>query len=147
LGCLVTTPSYWQLHPQYEAWTAAKAIHAVVEKIIGVESNGDPNAKNKRSSATGLGQFLDETWLEMIGAHRPDLAKGRSQAEIAHRIAARYFPGQDRYRAALDPRWAPAAIIDNEKPSAAHLVKLDAARVPAAVATALRRLLAGRVSR
>jgi len=82
LGCLVTTPSYWQLHPQYEAWTAAKAIHAVVEKIIGVESNGDPNAKNKRSSATGLGQFLDETWLEMIGAHRPDLAKGRSQAEI-----------------------------------------------------------------
>jgi hypothetical protein len=82
LGCLVTTPSYWQLHPQYEAWTAAKAIHAVVEQIIGVESNGDPNAKNKRSSATGLGQFLDETWLEMIGAHRPDLAKGRSQAEI-----------------------------------------------------------------
>ena len=82
LGCLVTTPSYWQLHPQHEAWTTAKAIHAVVEQIIGVESNGDPNAKNKRSSATGLGQFLDETWLDMISAHRPDLAKGRSQAEI-----------------------------------------------------------------
>jgi hypothetical protein len=82
LGCLVTTPSYWQLHSQQEAWTAAKAIHAVVEQIIGVESDGDPNAKNKRSSATGLGQFLDETWLYMISAHRPDLAKGRSQAEI-----------------------------------------------------------------
>jgi len=82
LGCLVTTPSYWQLHPQHEAWTTAKAIQAVVEQIIGVESNGDPNAKNKRSSATGLGQFLDETWLDMISAHRPDLAKGRSQAEI-----------------------------------------------------------------
>jgi hypothetical protein len=53
----------------------------VVEQIIGVESDGDPNAKNKRSSATGLGQFLDETWLDMISAHRPDLAK-RSQAEI-----------------------------------------------------------------
>jgi hypothetical protein len=82
LGCLVITPSYWQLHSQHEVWTSAKAIHAVVEQIIGVESHGDPNAKNKRSSATGLGQFLDETWLYMISAHRPDLAKGRSQAEI-----------------------------------------------------------------
>jgi len=82
LGCLVTTPSYWQLHSQHEAWTTAKAIHAVVEQIIGVESDGDPNAKSKRSSATGLGQFLDETWLYMISAHRPDLAKGHSQAEI-----------------------------------------------------------------
>jgi hypothetical protein len=82
LGCLVTTPSYWQLHSQHEAWTSAKAIHAVVEQIIGVESDGDPNARSKRSSATGLGQFLDETWLYMISAHRPDLAKGRSQAEI-----------------------------------------------------------------
>ena len=82
LGCLVTTPSYWQLHPQHEAWTTAKAIQAVVAQIIGVESDGDPNAKNKRSSATGLGQFLDETWLYMISAHRPDLAKGRNPAEI-----------------------------------------------------------------
>ena len=49
LGCLVTTPSYWQLHPQHEAWTSAKAIHAVVEQIIGVESDRDPNAKNKHS--------------------------------------------------------------------------------------------------
>ena len=82
LGCLVTTPSYWRLHSQHEAWTTTKAIQAVVEHIIGVESDGDPNAKNKRSSATGLGQFLDETWLDMIRAHRPDLAKGRSQAQI-----------------------------------------------------------------
>jgi hypothetical protein len=61
---------------------AAPTIDVVVERIIGVESLGDPNAKNKRSSATGLGQFLDETWLDMIRAHRPDLAKGRSQDEI-----------------------------------------------------------------
>jgi hypothetical protein len=40
------------------------------------------STKNKRSSATGLGQFLNETWLDMIRAHRPDLAKGRSQDEI-----------------------------------------------------------------
>ena len=81
-GWLGGYDSYWHPDSQWEEPTAAAAIHAVVERIIGVESNGDPNAKNKRSSATGLGQFLDETWLDMVRAHRPDLAKGRSQAEI-----------------------------------------------------------------
>jgi len=56
-------------------------IEAVVEQIIKAESSGDPNAKNKRSSAMGLGQFLDETWLVLIRVHRPDLAKGRSEGE------------------------------------------------------------------
>ena len=74
--------AYWPPDSQREAPIAAPAIDTVVDRIIGVESDGDPNAKNKRSSATGLGQFLDETWLDMIRAHRPDLAKGRSQAEI-----------------------------------------------------------------
>jgi hypothetical protein len=81
-GWLGIPASYWQPHSQREEPTAAAAIHAVVDQIISVESDGNPNAKNRRSSATGLGQFLDETWLEMIRAHRPDLAKGRSQAEI-----------------------------------------------------------------
>ena len=57
-------------------------IDAVVEQIINLESNGDPSAKNKRSSAVGLGQFLEETWLVLIRAHRPDLTKGRSEGEI-----------------------------------------------------------------
>jgi hypothetical protein len=73
---------YWSRDLQAEEPAPAAAIHAVVEQIIGVESDGDANAKNKRSSATGLGQFLEETWLEMIRAHRPDLTKGRSPAEI-----------------------------------------------------------------
>ena len=67
--------------PSQEASEAVN-IDAVVEQIIRVESNGDPNAKNKRSSAMGLGQFLDETWLVLIRAHRPDLAKGRSEGDI-----------------------------------------------------------------
>jgi hypothetical protein len=57
-------------------------IKSVAEQIIKVESNGDPDAKNKRSSATGLGQFLNETWLGLIRVHRPDLVKGRSEGEI-----------------------------------------------------------------
>ena len=74
--------AYWPPDSQREAPITGPAIDTVVDRIIGVESDGDPNAKNKRSSATGLGQFLDETWLDMIRAHRPDLAKGRSQAEV-----------------------------------------------------------------
>ncbi|MGA8470472.1 MAG: lytic transglycosylase domain-containing protein [Pseudolabrys sp.] len=54
----------------------------VVDQIIRIESNGDPNLKNKRSSATGLGQFLDETWLLLMRAHRPDLVRERTEAEV-----------------------------------------------------------------
>jgi hypothetical protein len=57
-------------------------LDAVVDQIIKVESNGDANAKNKRSSATGLGQFLNETWLLLIRAHRPDLITERTEAEV-----------------------------------------------------------------
>ena len=45
--------------------------------------NGDPNAKNKRSSATGAGQFIDDTWLEAVRKHRRDLIEGRSQNEVS----------------------------------------------------------------
>jgi hypothetical protein len=79
-GWLGGYDAYWLPDSQREE-TAAPAIDAVVERIIGVESNGDPNARNKRSSATGLGQFLNETWLDLIRTHRPDLAKGRSEME------------------------------------------------------------------
>jgi hypothetical protein len=84
-GWLGGYDAYWPPDSQRKELIAGPAIDTVVERIIGAESGGDPNAKNKRSSATGLGQFLDETWLDMIRAHRPDLAKGRSQAEILER--------------------------------------------------------------
>jgi hypothetical protein len=54
----------------------------IVERIINVESGGNPNKKNNLSSATGLAQFLDQTWLELMAVHRPDLIEGRSQVEI-----------------------------------------------------------------
>src|SRR3954447_6892188 len=79
--------------------TAEVTMDAVVDRIIDVESNGDPNAKNKRSSAAGLGQFLNETWLDLIRTHRPDLARGRSEnetlelrrdAKVAREITTRF---------------------------------------------------------
>lgn len=55
---------------------------ALVDQIIGVESGGNPNARNPRSSATGAGQFIDATWLDMLARHRPDLTTGRSREEV-----------------------------------------------------------------
>jgi hypothetical protein len=54
----------------------------LIDSIIGVESGGDPNATNPRSSASGLGQFIDGTWLATIKQARPDLAQGKTDAEL-----------------------------------------------------------------
>jgi hypothetical protein len=75
------------------------AMDAVVDRIIGVESDGDPNAKNKRSSATGLAQFLSETWLDIcMGAAARTPNRSRSGIIVSaagcyqtSSTASRYF--------------------------------------------------------
>jgi hypothetical protein len=57
-------------------------LSRVVDQIISIESGGDPNKKNSLSSATGLAQFLDQTWLELIAVHRRDLLQQYSQTQI-----------------------------------------------------------------
>jgi hypothetical protein len=57
-------------------------VKALVERIIKVESTGVANKRNKLSSATGAGQFLDDTWLEAVRKHRRDLIKGRSDKDL-----------------------------------------------------------------
>ncbi len=85
-------------------------ISSLVQRIIVIESNGDLNAENKRSSATGAGQFLEGTWLEAIRKHRRDLTHGRSDkdilelrrdAELTREIIARVL---EQYAAMLDKR-------------------------------------------
>lgn len=55
---------------------------SLVDRIIGVESGGNPNAKNPLSSATGLGQFIESTWLSMFKTHFPDRASSLTDAAI-----------------------------------------------------------------
>lgn len=58
------------------------------------ESGGDDNAKNPNSSATGRYQFVDETWKDQIKRNFPEVAAGKSDAEI---LALRADPElQDR---------------------------------------------------
>jgi hypothetical protein len=60
---------------QSDDLSGTTAVSALVERIIAVESNGDPNAKNSRSSATGLGHFLEKPgliWCERIARIWPE---------------------------------------------------------------------------
>jgi hypothetical protein len=68
-------------HPNRQTIEAID-VKALVERIIKVESTGIANKRNKLSSATGAGQFLDDTWLEAVRKHRRDLIKGRSDREL-----------------------------------------------------------------
>ena len=47
----------------------------VARQIICAESKGDSSLKNKRSSASGAAQFIDQTWLWMVRTYRRDLAQ------------------------------------------------------------------------
>lgn len=47
---------------------------ALADSIIGAESGGNATARNPRSSATGAGQFIAGTWMDMVNRYRPDLA-------------------------------------------------------------------------
>lgn len=53
---------------------ASDAVESLIGRIITVESAGNARARNPLSTATGLGQFIESTWLRMMGSYRPDLA-------------------------------------------------------------------------
>ena len=57
-------------------------IQDTVSRIIGYESGNDPNIKNKKSTAEGLGQFIDSTWVYMVRKYRPDIAKGKTDEQL-----------------------------------------------------------------
>ena len=58
------------------------AVDLVTDRIIHVESGGNAAAKNPLSSATGLGQFIESTWLRMMQTYRPDLAASLTREEL-----------------------------------------------------------------
>ncbi len=61
---------------------ASSSVEQLVNQIIRVESAGNATAKNARSTATGLGQFIESTWLRMMRTYRPDLANAMSHADL-----------------------------------------------------------------
>lgn len=61
---------------------ADKASSSFAKKVVGVESNGITDAKNPLSTATGLGQFIQSTWLSMFKKYFPDTAATMTDATI-----------------------------------------------------------------
>lgn len=62
----------------------------IVRLIVGAESNGNDRARNPRSTATGAGQFIDDTWLSLFRQRFPERAAGMSREDI---LARRYDRG------------------------------------------------------
>jgi murein DD-endopeptidase MepM/ murein hydrolase activator NlpD len=65
------------------------AVETLTDRIIQVESGGRARAKNPLSSATGLGQFIEKTWVRMMNTYRPELARSLSRQEL---LALRFDP-------------------------------------------------------
>lgn len=68
--------------PAASSGVASAAVEGLVNQIIRVESGGNAAAKNPLSTATGLGQFIQSTWLRMMRDYRPDLARTMSRQDL-----------------------------------------------------------------
>ncbi|ETR75852.1 hypothetical protein X566_17990 [Afipia sp. P52-10] len=53
-----------------------------LSRIIQIESAGNPLAKARTSSALGIAQFIEKTWLDVISRHRPDLMRSRNRNDV-----------------------------------------------------------------
>lgn len=60
-----------------------QTIDSYVNDTVKAESGGRADAKNPNSSATGLGQFITDTWVRLFKENFPDRAKGMTDAAIA----------------------------------------------------------------
>ncbi len=69
----------------------------LVDAIIMAESGGRANARNPRSSAGGAGQFINSTWLSTVKKYRPDIAEGKSDAQL---LQLKFDPALSREMAA-----------------------------------------------
>ena len=79
-------------HKTADAMGLGEQERIVLTKIMKVESGGKSNAKNEKSSATGLFQFIDETWNTYADKHadidRTDSRNGdgRLNAEQQYKV-------------------------------------------------------------
>lgn len=54
-----------------------------LNRIIQIESAGNPSAQARTSSAAGLGQFIKATWLATVQKHKPGLLRGNARDAVA----------------------------------------------------------------
>lgn len=84
-----------------------------------LESGGDPNATNGRSTATGIDQFTAGTWRRIVAQTRPAWAEGMNDNQI---LAARRDPAKSGQMAeALDDQNTAALEAAGLDPTAHNL--------------------------
>ena len=75
-----------------------------------LESGLNPNARARTSSATGLFQFIDQTWLGMVRQHGADHGLGWAAGQIRQGPNGRYYVADpETRRQILDLRRQPEA--------------------------------------
>ncbi len=67
---------------QPEAMASGDMYKVAAAVTVGVEKGTTAGAKNPNSTATGDGQFINGTWLDLMSRNRPDLVAGKTEAEI-----------------------------------------------------------------
>lgn len=77
------TDSKLSVPTEYDPSVPAQNVPSTyIEKMTQAESGGKPEAKNPNSSAIGLHQFTDDTWVSVVNKYEPELAKGLSREEL-----------------------------------------------------------------
>ncbi len=66
----------------------------LTDRIIIGELQGNAEAKNPHSTAAGLAQFVEGTWLDLVKRHRPDIAARLKEKQI---LALREDPQLSRF--------------------------------------------------
>jgi transglycosylase-like protein with SLT domain len=97
------------------------------------ESSFNPKAKSSKSSATGLFQFIDQTWLSTVKQSGANLGYGRYAEAIVRTRSGRYVvPNGAMRRAVMNLRYDPAA----NAAMAGAFTKANAARLSRALGRA-----------
>lgn len=95
--------------PEPSRGTEVSPRDAFLNKLVGVESGNNPDAKNPNSSATGLGQFTSGTWKDAVKAAGKDYTLAdRKDPEKSMEIL-RHFTGENEKRAVQDLGRQPTA--------------------------------------
>lgn len=77
-------------------------IDVFLSKMETVESNGNPNAKNPDSTATGLHQFTASTWRETVNQMGKDYTLADRKDPEKSKEVAKYFTQQNAKQAESD---------------------------------------------
>lgn len=92
--------------PLPEPVTVSKK-ESFLNKLVGVESGFNPDAKNPNSSATGLGQFTAGTWTDAVKAAGKDYTLADRKDPEKSMTILRHFTGENEKRAKSDLGRAP----------------------------------------